>query len=417
MDHPIEQPRGLHPRAVRLALVAIAVLVVAAALTPTVRRWSRADASVDADSLRLGEVVRGDLIRQISAEGRVAASFRPTLFSPARGIVSISVEAGQLVEAGQVLARIASPELESRLAQERAVERALTSDHSRLALDTRRRQLANEQQAELRAVKVAAAERAFKRTEKLFGLGLVNEIDLEAARDAVTVETLELEQARQRVSFERDMLAFELDDARQRLDRQRLVVSELERRIDALSVLSPVAGSVSRVHVDDREAVVDGTPLVSVVDLTAFEVEFAVAEAEAAEIGPDTPAEVGHAGTTYPARVQRISPEVESSRVKGALVFTSSSPAGIMQNQRVTVHIRLETRPDVLKVRRGPFLEAGNGRFVYVVNDGLATRRPIETGAVSVTEVEILQGLEPGERIVLSDTSRFDDAVTVFIRD
>ena len=70
----------------------------------------------------------------------------------------------------------------------------------------------------------------------------------------------------------------------------------------------------------------------------------------------------------------------------------------------------------MLKVPRGPFLEEGGGRWAYVVQDGLATRRTIAVGAVSVSEVEIADGLEIGDEIVLSDMSRFDGADTVLLR-
>jgi HlyD family secretion protein len=70
----------------------------------------------------------------------------------------------------------------------------------------------------------------------------------------------------------------------------------------------------------------------------------------------------------------------------------------------------------VLKVPRGPFLESGGGRQVYVLADGIATLRSIRVGATSVAEVEIAEGLEEGEQIVLSDIQQFQGAKTVLVR-
>jgi HlyD family secretion protein len=75
-----------------------------------------------------------------------------------------------------------------------------------------------------------------------------------------------------------------------------------------------------------------------------------------------------------------------------------------------------ETRPNVLKVPCGPFLEAGGGRQAYVLADGLAILRPIHVGATSVSEVEIVAGLKEGERILLSDTEGLHGARTVLVR-
>ena len=71
---------------------------------------------------------------------------------------------------------------------------------------------------------------------------------------------------------------------------------------------------------------------------------------------------------------------------------------------------------DVLKVARGPFLEGGGGRKAYVVEANVATQRPIRVGAASVSEVEIVSGLAEGDRIIISDTTRFEDARRVYLR-
>ncbi|HET8648050.1 MAG TPA: efflux transporter periplasmic adaptor subunit, partial [Vicinamibacteria bacterium] len=112
-----------------------------------------------------------------------------------------------------------------------------------------------------------------------------------------------------------------------------------------------------------------------------------------------------------------VSPEVRDSQVRGTVAFDGETPPGLRQSQRVSVRMLLERRPGVLKTARGPFLESGGGRHAYVVEGGIATRRDIAVGAVSVAEVEIVRGLREGERIVVSDTSVFEGAGTVLIRD
>jgi HlyD family secretion protein len=110
-----------------------------------------------------------------------------------------------------------------------------------------------------------------------------------------------------------------------------------------------------------------------------------------------------------------IAPEVEGSRVKGRVAFSGEIPAGLKQNQRVSVRVVLETRHDVLKVPRGPFLEAGSSRHAYVFANGMAEQRQIEVGATSISEVEIVSGLAEGDEIVISDTSRFESARHVLV--
>jgi HlyD family secretion protein len=156
--------------------------------------------------------------------------------------------------------------------------------------------------------------------------------------------------------------------------------------------------------------------LISVVDLSKFEVEVQVPENYGGEIGIGTTAAVLYEGTEYPGDVKSLSPEVENSQFKGIVEFSENPPGSLKQNQRVNTRLILDSRPDVVKAPRGPFLESMGGRQVYVVSNGVAELRPITVGAVSVTEVEVTSGLEEGEQIVLSDMTRFDGAKRILLR-
>jgi HlyD family secretion protein len=113
--------------------------------------------------------------------------------------------------------------------------------------------------------------------------------------------------------------------------------------------------------------------------------------------------------------VRSVSPEVVDGNVATRLEFVDQRPAGLRQNQRLIARILIEERPNVLEIERGPFLEAGGGSTAYFVDDGVAERRPIATGAVSLEAVEILSGAKVGDEIVVSGTDAFGDAQRVRI--
>jgi len=141
-----------------------------------------------------------------------------------------------------------------------------------------------------------------------------------------------------------------------------------------------------------------------------------VAENYASDLVPGTGADILYEGKTYPGKVTALSPEIRDSQVKGTLVFDGEMPPGLRQSQRVSVRMLLERKAAVLKLPRGPFVEAGGGRHAYVVEDGVASRREIQVGAMSVSEVEVVRGLKAGDQVVVSDTSIFEGAKTVLIR-
>ena len=415
MDQPVERKaRRWKP----VAAAAAAVLLLAVWwLRPIVGRWAAADQSVELSRLRLGTVTRGDLVHDVAAQGRVVAASRPTLFSPAAGIVTLRVRGGAAVNAGQLLAVVASPELENRLQQERASLAAFASEVGRLELSIRQQNLGNEQRVALAEVQAAAAGREVERAEKLAGLGLLNQIDLEKSRDTLAIGKLELEQSRQRVANEKEMFDFQLRDARARHDRQQLVVRDVERQIAELEIRAPFAGQVATVSVADADAVVRGQPLVGVVDLSDLELEINIPETYADQVAIGVPAAVRIDAAEVAGVLTSVAPEVRNAQVEGRIAFDGGPPPGLRQNQRVSVRLVLDKRSGVLKVPRGPFFEAGGGRQVYVVADGLARRRAVTLGAVSVTEVEILSGLEEGEQIVLSDLGAANGAETILVRD
>ncbi|MEQ8952790.1 MAG: efflux RND transporter periplasmic adaptor subunit, partial [Gammaproteobacteria bacterium] len=117
----------------------------------------------------------------------------------------------------------------------------------------------------------------------------------------------------------------------------------------------------------------------------------------------------------YPATLIAVSPEIIDNQVTGRVRFDTGVPEGLRQNQRLTTRILMEEKPGVLLVQRGQFYDTGNGRVAYVVEDGIAYRRPIVTGATSLNAIEILEGLSPGDRIVISSTDVFNGADTVLI--
>lgn len=399
-------------------LLAVPVVGLALLVTqPVLSRWSQADDSISADRIRTAIVQRGDLVHDVSVQGRVVAASRSTLFSPSAGVVDLAARQGERVAAGQVLAVVDSPELDNRLQQERASLDALVSDTSRLGLLARQRRQDARQTLDLLEVRTAAAERELARSETLAAEGLLNEIELQRARDELAMRKLELDQARSNLDLVSDMTAFELQDAELRLQRQRLVVANVERRVGELKIRAPFDGLLAAVEIEDHDAVVVGQAVVGVVDLGELELEVAVPETYADDLSLGIGATVEVDGRTYRGELVSISPEVRSGQVDGRVAFEGGAPPGLRQNQRLATRLILAERADALHVRRGPFFESLAGRGAYVVEDGMAVRRDVVFGAASVTEVEVLEGLAEGDEIVVSDLSQYQGSNTLLIRD
>lgn len=414
MDRPVAAQRN--PRIIAAAVAGGILLIVLVLAFPAMSRWARADRSIDGKTLRFATVTRGDLLRDLSVQGRVVASLSPTLFSPGQGIVSLRTKAGSQVKQGDVLAVIDSKELHAALDQARSQLMTSRAELDRQKIITRQSQLRAQQQVELLTLRVAAAKRQLERVERTFKEGLSNKADYETAQDNVRIAEMELTQARSEQGLSRETLGFEVATREQQLLRTESVAGELAKRVDDLTIRAPFDGMVASVAVQDRDAVAPNQPVLTVVNLSSLEIEIGLPEEYANETAIGTPAEISFLGREYPGRVTAISPEVVNSTVVATIAFDGEQPRGLKQNQRLTTRLTFESKRNVIKVQRGAFLEAGGNRIAYVVDGTMATRRAIETGATSVAEVEIKSGLKEGETIVVSDTSAFEDAKTVMFR-
>ena len=397
--------------------VGVVVLAVLVGLGFVARRWLGAEKSIDRASVRISTVKRGNLVRDVVADGRVVAANSPTLYAVAAGTVEFHVRPGDKVTHGQSIATIVSPELQSRLTQERATLAGLEAGVGRGALDVEHGRANADKLVQQAEIDREAAAREVEINKKMFDKGVIPELELKRSEDALKKAELAVKHAHKEASLETKELGFDLGTKKQGLDRQREVVRDLERQVAALEITSPFDGQVGQLLVAQRATVAANTGVVSVIDLGAFELEIHVPDSFARDLAIGMAAEIRAGNATFAGRVRSVSPEVVDGNVATRLEFGEQRPAGLRQNQRLTARILIEERPNVLEIERGPFVDQGGGNYAYFVEDGVAERRPIRIGAVSLDAVEILAGAKEGDRIVTSGSDAFGNAQRVRIAD
>jgi HlyD family secretion protein len=400
--------------AVPVAVLALAGLLLGSVLST----WLSAEASVSTDRIRTAVVSRGDLIRDLNVQGRVVAAVSPTLYSPATGTVTLQAQPGDAVTIGQVLANIDSPEVRSEFLQELSSLDQFNAELEREKIQARKAKVKSQQTIDLARVELTAADREMRRAEESIKTNSISEIDFERARDELARAKVEHNHAVQDAQLEGESLEFETTTRQLAVNRQQLVADELKRRVDDLAIRSPVNGIVGNVAVNQKALVNKNAPLVTVVDLTAFEVEIRIPEAYADDLGIGLAGDVQYNGAEYRGKLVSLSPEVVNNEVVGRIRFAGDTPPGLRQNQRVTVRVMMDELIDVLKLQRGSFTDSGGGRSAFVLTEaGLAKRREIQLGARSVAEVEILSGLAAGDQVIISSIAEFEDYDTIQVVD
>jgi HlyD family secretion protein len=343
------------------------------------------------------------------------AAVSPTLYASQTGTITFTVESGDSVSSGEVLASIDSPELQNQLLQEQARLSSLRVELQRQHITSRQQELQNQKNQDSAAIALRAAEREMRRAEQAFEQGAMIEVDFEKAQDDLLNAELLHRHSLLDTDLDAERLEFELQTRQLDVEQQELTVTELSRQVQELNILSPVNGIVGNLTVDQKTNVAKNQPVLSVVDLSAFEVEVLVSESYADDLAIGMQAEVRAGSNTFDATLVAVSPEIIANQVTARIRFNEQVPAGLRQNQRLTTRILLEEKFGVLMVQRGQFFDSGSGRIAFVVDDGIARRTSIVTGATSLNSVEILEGLAAGDSIIISSTELFNSVETVLI--
>lgn len=411
-DRPVA-PQNNWRRMLPWACAAILSVALIARWLPNLRVQLSTERSVAVDRLSLSTVEISDLTRDISVDGEVAPTSAPTLYATSPGLVNFRVHAGEIVDKNSIVATVDSPEMRNKLAQEQAALAVAEVEQRRTEVSSLKRRATAEEQYERAEVDLRTSQREYQRTKQAFDKGAYPEVVLLAAQDKLEKAQFGMQVAANAKNLDSRIDSFEIESKRLARDKQRLLVSELQREVDALTIRAPVSGRIGQLLVADRTSVAQGVGLLTIVDLSSLELDIKMPESLARDAVVGLPAQIAMAGTLFNGEVTAVSPSVVQGQVAARVRFVDSIPKGLRANQRLSVRVILDRRTKVLTVANGPWVQDGGGQVAYVVNDNVAERRRIAIGATSVEKVEIVSGLTVGERVVISGTEQFSNAARV----
>lgn len=371
---------------------------------------SEASHSVPRADLVMDTLTRGTLVRDVVTRGKIVAANAPVLYSTEEGTVSLLANPGDKVVKDDIVARLHSPSLTNELKQQQAVLDAMSGEMERAKLDARRQLLTANQALDMARVELEAADRESRRGDLLIDSNLISRIDFEKGKDDLKKAKLLYAHAGQEVALMQDTQAFELKNKQLDVDRQQLVVDDLHRQVEALAIRAPVDGIIGNWLTEQQARIGRAQPILTVVDLSAFEAELAVSETYADELGLGMEVELNFGDIILYGELSSISPEVRNREVTARVRFDHQDAIKLRQNQRLSARILLEHRANVLMVRRGAFVTEGGGLEAYLMEGDTASRVDVKLGARSMSHIEVLEGGREGDLWVISGVDRFNNA-------
>ncbi|KZN69796.1 efflux RND transporter periplasmic adaptor subunit [Pseudoalteromonas luteoviolacea] len=397
---------------VKYALIALLMTVMTVVSIPAISQWYAGIKTVSYEQLLTAKVVRQDLIRDVAVSGRLVAANAPQIYSPEPGQVTLLAKPGDSVDKNALIARIESPELDALIEQQMSLLAQLKLEADRGLLADDEAQLDLERSLDEATVRLNAAKREQLRSQESYEKQVISQLDYARSKDTLLEADLMHQHAQKRVELAKKRLTFEAKTRDFAVKRQKQILDELKRRKRALEVQAPVSGVVGNWLVQQKEAVSDAQALMTIVDLSEYEAELHVPEFYADDLGIGLNVELTLAGQLLDGKISSVSPEIDQNQIVVRVKVASNTGAKLRQNQRINGRIEFEKKPQVLQVKRGPFLNAYGGKQAFIIAENVANLREIKTGASSVDYIELIAGVKEGDEIIISDYESFSQSQT-----
>jgi HlyD family secretion protein len=401
MDQPIAKPKLSRPRLYIAAAVGAAALVagLAAWLAPSAGALALKRGEVD-----VAQVSRAPFQDYLPLRGEVAPLTTVFVTVVEGGqVADVLVQEGAQVPAGAALARLANPRLQLDVTGREADIAARLGDVSAQELAQQRARAERDQEVADTAYKLLTARRELDKRQRLHAAGFESDAGVKTFADEAAYHQQHLAALQRSQSEELRIGQAQSVQTRQMAERLRSNLAIVQASLGALVVRAPAAGRLTNFSLQPGQPLKAGETVGQVDSEAAYKL---TADIDEYYLGRIAPGQAGSAlieGRTVAVKVLRVLPQVAGGRFRVEFAFDGRPPASLRRGQGLDLRLTLgDTRPAVV-LPNGAWLEASGGTFAFVLKgEGRAERRAIAIGRRNPQQVEVLKGLRPGERVVVS---------------
>ncbi len=407
----IPRPSQARKKKIRRAIYGTTALVVIILITVGVSRLKPAAPSVDRAAVWVDTVKQGPMIRQVRGSGTLVPEEIRWIPATTQGRVErILLRPGVPVKPDTVIIELSNPNL-----QQAVRDAELGWQSARAAYANRKAELENlllAQESDVAAIETAYNNAALQlaANETLFKEGLVGEITLKQSQSNAKDLKHRLENAKKRLDNQRAGIQSQLAPQEAEVNQRHAAYQLRLRELEDLRVKAGMNGVLQLVPVEVGAQVGPGTNLARVADPTNLKAEVRIAETQTKDIRIGQYAEVDTRNGVVKGRVSRIDPAATGGTVGVDVILEGELPPGARPDQSVDGTIELERLPNVIYMGAPAFGQENSTVSLFKLTpDGTeAERVTVKLGVRSVNQVEIKEGLKPGDQVILSDTSAQD---------
>lgn len=399
-------------RRTRNIIISVAVLAVAALATLGLSRLEPAAPVVEKETVWVDTVHRGSMLRQVRGPGTLVPEDVRWISALVEGRVErIPALPGVTVQPTTVLLDLSNPEVEQTATEADSQLHGAQADYDDLKARLDSDMLNQEANAAAVESQNQQAQLQAEADAQLVKDGLIPKLTAKLSRLRADQLAQQSATERKKLQKNRNSAAAQLAAQRARVDQASTLYELRRRQLDSLKVRSGLGGVLQELPVEVGQRVTPGTNLARVARPDKLKAELRIPETQAKDVALGQRAAIDTRNGVIPGHVVRVAPSATEGTVIVDVALDSALPPGARPNLSVDGTIEIERLPNVIYVGRPAYGQPNSKVEVFkLVKDGKEARRvPVQLGKSSVNTIEIVSGLQPGDQVILSDMSAYDN--------
>ena len=418
MDRQLEKKKGIALVFSRKALPYWFGGIMAIFILWLILRDDASTLRVNGDTLTISEVIAGEFNDYIRISGQVHPMTTIQVSPREAGIVEeIVIEEGTQVNAGDVIVRLSNDDLDLEILNSEAnlAEKENALRNTMIQMEQEKMQLSLnilELQTD-----VARKGRALESQKRLFDEGLIGKEEYLRSEEDYQLFSKKLEVTIARAAQDSIYREVQIKQMEESLRNMKINMQRIRKRKENLEVKAPIDGELGLLEVTLGQSIASGSKIGQINALGSYKIEALIDEHYIDRVSAGLSATFERQSETYDAIIRKVYPEVRNGKFQADFRFSGEQPSNIRTGQTYYLNLQLGQPESAVLIPRGTFYQKTGGKWIYVVDPdgGRAVRREIRIGRQNPQFYEVLEGLEPGERVITSGYDNFgDNEVLVF---
>ena len=418
MDRPIEKKKGIALIFSKKALPYWFGGIMAAFIISLIFRDDASTLRVNGESLSISEVREGEFNDYIRLSGQVQPMTTIQVSPRESGIVEdILIEEGSKVQAGDIIIRLGNDDLDLEILNSEAnlAEKENALRNTMIQMEQEKMQLSLNI-LELKT-EVQRKERALESQKRLFNDGLIGKEEYLRSEEDYILFCKKLEVTIARAEQDSLYRNVQIKQMKESLENMKLNMQRIRMRKKHLEVKAPINGELGLLEVTLGESISSGRKIGQINALDSYKIEALIDEHYIDRVSAGLSATFERQNEIFDAVIRKVYPEVRDGKFKADFRFSGEQPHNIRTGQTYYLNLQLAQPEKAILIHRGTFYQKTAGKWIYVVapEGGKAVKREIRIGRQNPQFYEVLEGLEPGEKVITSGYDNFgDNEVLIF---